>query len=129
MPIMISYNFQGAIGVHHSRIQSMFERFGWQNVGGSCYRYPPLAAQPPVEDWLNQVIPALMLFRTYIVGHNLQLGNLSIDAHSSTGIDANNGVGSQPQPGANINLFAPTNPQFGEQNLRNWLNDVDVPYT
>jgi hypothetical protein len=126
---MISYNFQGAAGVHNSRMQSMFERFGWQNVGGSCYRYPPLAAQPEVEDWLNQVIPALMLFRTYIVGHNLQLDGLSIDAHSSTGIDANSGVGSQPQAGANINLTTPTNPQFGVKNLRNWLNDVVVPYT
>jgi hypothetical protein len=128
MPIMVSYNFQGAAGVHNNRMQSMFERFGWQQIGGSCYRYPPLANDPPVEDWVNCVIPALMLFRTYVAGHGLQMSKLTIDAHSSTGVDIQQGVGAQPETGANIQLQPPTNQQFGLQNLRDWIDGVPIPY-
>lgn len=128
MPVMVSYNFQGADGPHRNRIQSMFERLGWQQIGGSCYRYPPLAETPQVEDWLNCVIPALMLFRTYVAGHDLQLSKFTIDAHSSSGIDSQEHVGTEPMSGQDIVLVAPGNAQFGEQALRNWLDSVPVPY-
>ena len=125
---MVSYNFQGAAAIHNNRMQSMFERFGWQQIGGSCYRYPHLTNVPAVEDWLNHVIPALMLFRTYVAGHDLQLSKLTIDAHSSTGIDAEQAIGIQPMTGPAIPLSPPTNNQFGEQNLREWVDTVPVPY-
>jgi hypothetical protein len=128
MPIMISYNFRGAPGIHNNRMQSMFERFGWQQIGGSCYRYPRLAEVPPVEDWLNHVVPALMLFRTYVAGHHLRLSKLTIDAHSSTGIDAQQNIGAGPATAADFHLEPPTNPQFGLGNLRRWINSIPTPY-
>ena len=127
---MVSYNFEGADGVHNSRIQSMFERFGWQQIGGSCYRYPQLADVPPVEDWLNHVIPALMLFRTYVAGHGLKMSKLTIDAHSSTGVDIEQRVGTQPFAGGAIasHLQRPANHQFGKENLVKWIESIPVPY-
>jgi len=69
-----------------------------------------------------------MLFRTYVAGHDLQLSKLTIDAHSSTGIDAEQAIGIQPMTGPAIPLSPPTNNQFGEQNLREWVDTVPVPY-
>ena len=89
---------------------------------------PAFLGHDPVEDWLNHVIPALMLFRTYVAGHDLQLSKLTIDAHSSTGIDAEQAIGIQPMTGPAIPLSPPTNNQFGEQNLREWVDTVPVPY-
>jgi hypothetical protein len=125
---MVSYNFAAAQPIHHNHMQSMFERLGWQQIGGSCYRYPRLAQNPPVEDWLNHVVPALMLFRSYVAGHDLQLTKFTLDAHSSTGIDAVQGIGEQPHTGPNIPLCPPANAQFGEANLRNWIDTIPVPY-
>lgn len=72
MPIMLSYNFEDEGGSkHYARIKSMFERGRWENVGGSCYRYPPLAAKAELEGWFNRVVPALMLFRAYVPKHNI----------------------------------------------------------
>ena len=38
VPIMLSFDLVGADAVHYKTLQSQFERFGWENVGGSCYR-------------------------------------------------------------------------------------------
>lgn len=127
MPIMFSYNLTGAAGINNNHIQSLFERFGWENVGGSCYRFPPLASDPMhPEDWLNRVIPALMLVRAYALKKGLTVSRFSIDAHSSTGHDGKYGDPPLAQP----ILMTPGNGSFGEKNLNDWLDAVTaaVPY-
>lgn len=128
MPIMFSYNLVSASTDQQNRVQSLFERFGWENVGGSCYRYPPLRRRPAAEDWLNHVIPALMLFRAFVLKQNLQVNRYSLDAHSSTGHTA-----AVPNPivgAGHIDLVRPNNQQFGARNLIEWLEGTtgSVPY-
>lgn len=131
MPVMLSYNLDGATPPQHNHIQSMFERLGWQNVGGSCYRFPALSVpmdQP--EDWFNSVVPALMLFRAYVLHNGLNVSKFSLDAQSSTGHDAGAGVGSAIAAAATANFAPNALPTFGAQNLEDWINgaSASVPY-
>lgn len=129
MPIVITYEISDRPSVDRNQIQSFFERFGWENLGGSSYRYPKLGTtSQPVEDWLNHVIPALMLFRSYVIKYPGSLSKYTLDIQASTGFSPKSGFGSQPVAGNNIQLYPPTNAQFGESNLRNWLNNVAYPY-
>jgi hypothetical protein len=41
MPVVFTFDIKGAPSNEYNRIQSFFERFGWENLGGSSYRYPP----------------------------------------------------------------------------------------
>jgi hypothetical protein len=128
MSIMFSYNLTGATSDQTNRVQSIFERFGWENVGGSCYRYPPLQPTPPAEDWLNNVIPALMLFRAFILKQGITVERYSLDAQSSTGYS---GSYSNPiQAAGNIKLFTPKQPQFGLKHLKAWVDGTatSIPY-
>ena len=130
MPIVFTFDISGARPVETNRIQSFFERFGWQNLGGSAYRYPKLGAQldNPVEDWFNHVIPALMLFRTYILDSGRELPKFSLDIQSSVGRDKDSEYGTSPLPGENIRLYDTKQVQFGERNLREWLAEIKYPY-
>lgn len=129
MPVVITFDIAGARPVERNRIQSFFERFGWENLGGSSYRYPKLGTNDqPVEDWFNHVVPALMLFRTYLISSGRQLTKCTLDVGSSTGYSPNTNYGSAPLPGATAPLYQPTNVQFGEQNLRDWLANIQYPY-
>jgi hypothetical protein len=65
MPITISYDLKTEDTNHRNYIRSMFERFGWKRLGGSVLRYE--VGENEEEDWLNDVVPALMLFRSYVV--------------------------------------------------------------
>ena len=130
MPIVFTYDLTGATPPESNRIQSFFERLGWQNLGGSAYRYPPLGTQPdnPVEDWFNHVIPALMLFRTYIIDSKRELPKFTLDVQSSIGRDSDSKFGTSPQSGEEVTLCDTRRPQFGEAQLRKWLNDITYPY-
>jgi hypothetical protein len=116
------------VAADNNKIQSLFERFGWENVGGSCYRYPALAAAPGPEDWLNCVIPALMLFRSYVLARGVTVSRYSLDAHSSTGHDGV--VGQAPSLQPTFLNDAPTNPTYGKKHLKSWLiaTRTAVPY-
>jgi hypothetical protein len=130
MPIVVTFDIRGAQPIEHNRVQSLFERFGWENLGGSSYRYPKLGTvDRPVEDWLNHVVPALMLFRTYIIKTNKELRKFTIDVQSSAGINPDTGYGNLPSNDSTEILYPPRNQQFGESNLVNWLNSVDFPYS
>jgi len=128
MPVVVTFDLRGASSVDRNRIQCMFERFGWQGLGGSSYRYPRLGADQPVEDWFNHVIPALMLFRTYVVKRNHALTKFTLDANSSAGFDPSTAYGSLPTDGLGLVLYDPTRPSFGEQRLRDWVEGIDFPY-
>lgn len=99
-----------------------------QNLGGSSYRYPKLGSDKPVEDWLNHVIPALTLFRSYILTNKRQLNKFTLDVQSSTGLNPDTGYDHPPYPPKNVELYTPTNNQFGEQKLRDWMQGITFPY-
>ncbi|MBL8755337.1 MAG: hypothetical protein JNK15_18705 [Planctomycetes bacterium] len=40
MPIIISFDVQDDDNNQRNRVQELFEKLGWQNLGGSSYRYP-----------------------------------------------------------------------------------------
>jgi len=126
MPIILTFDIQGAPPVERNRIQSAFERLHWQRLGGSAYRYPALGSVAD-EDWLNHVVPAFMLFREYLLASGRLLTKFTIDAQTSTGgpIAAFN---PNPTLGNLLQLSQPTNVQFGAAQLREWLLGVGYPY-
>ena len=127
MPITVTFDIPGS-GAHDlGRLQSMFERLNWQRLGSTTYRYPRLSAPGP-EDWLNHVIPALMLLRTSVLGSRRSLTKFTLDATTSTGVDADAGYGKQPENSLTILNREPSNDKFGESNLLRWLESVEYPY-
>jgi hypothetical protein len=132
MPVVFTFDVQGASPLERNRVQSFFERFGWENIGGSSYRYPRLGTEDqPVEDWMNHIVPALMLFRTYIVSSQRALPRFTIDVQSSSGRNAETHYGRAPRRGNGRNrvrLYPTNQPAFGEQQLRNWLDGIAYPY-
>ncbi len=128
MPIVLTFDIKDADSVDYNRIQSMFERFGFENLGGSSYRYPQLGTQPHTEDWFNHVIPALMLFRAYAVKSKKEIRKLTLDTQTSTGYAPIAKFGTCPKPASEIKFYNPKNAQFGLKNLKAWLDGVDFPY-
>jgi hypothetical protein len=139
MPVLLTYELEGAETSEHNRLQSLFERLGWENLGGSSYRYPRLGTtDQPVEDWLNHVVPALMLFRAAVLKSACGLKKFTLDVQSSSGYNKATNFGSGPLSGSAIKatkskrkgkkLYSPNNPSFGERNLIDWLDEIDYPY-
>ena len=137
MPVVFTFDIEGAPPQERNRIQSFFERFGWENIGGSSYRYPRLGTRDqPVEDWFNHVVPALMLFRTYILSSGRRVNRFTLDTQSSSGFNRNSQpvFGRAPVRGRRrngnryIRLYQPRNGAFGEANLLDWLDGIVYPY-
>jgi len=42
VPVIVTFDVEGAQPPEHNRIQSLFERLGWEALGGTAYRYPRL---------------------------------------------------------------------------------------
>ena len=130
MPVVVTFDITQAEDNDYNRIQSMFERLGWQSLGGSAYRYPRLGtADQPVEDWLNHVVPALMMFRAYCVKRG-NLKKFTLDVQSSAGLDPESSFGQPPHQAdsASFKWYEPSNPQFGHGNLKSWLDGIVFPY-
>ena len=128
MPVVITFDLKGAKPKEANRIQSFFERFGWENLGGSSYRYPRLGTDDqPVEDWMNHVIPALMLFRSYAITSG-KLTKYTLDVNTSTGYSPDSNYGRPAASGANAPLYEPKQVAFGKQKLKDWLDSVTFPY-
>jgi hypothetical protein len=130
MPITVTFDLNSATtdGNDRTRIRLAFHRFGWETIGGTAYRYPPLnaaaAAQPP-EDWFNHVVPALMYMRTLIESRAIQIDNFTIDASSSTGW--RHGVGPGIADTQTMSLVPVTGSDdaiLSDSRLRTWLHDV-----
>lgn len=128
MPVTLSFDIQGASPNQRNRLQSMFERFGWQNLGGSSYRYPTLGEQPYAEDWFNHVLPALMLFRTYLLESGMPLTKFSLDVQSSTGYFPSRKFGTAPKGASEIKFYKPTKTAFGLKKLKTWIDAIEFPY-
>ena len=130
MAVVITYELEGADPTAHNRVQGFFERLGWENLGGSSYRYPRLGANQPTEDWFNHVIPALMLFRAFIVDGSTTLKKFTLDVQSSTGFNPNSGFGTPPlsTASADYKFYPASNSAFGEKKLKEWLDGIEYPY-
>jgi len=133
MPVLFSYNITGTDPAISNRIQSIFERLGWQNIGGSSYRYPPLGTNPAIpEDWFNCVVPALMAFRSFILKHDatVSVQKFSLDVQSSTGQDPLNNTSAAIRRADRSNFSQNALETFGAQNLENWINGTidTIPY-
>ncbi len=123
MPVTFTYDVTDLDNNDRSRIRSAFERFSWEHLGGSVFRYPRFDQQGAIEDWLNHVIPAVMFFRSFVLHRELTLTAFTLDCQSLSCFKANTvnaGVG--PQPSEHLPLVEPTNVQMGEQNLRDWID-------
>ncbi|MGA9700281.1 hypothetical protein [Pseudomonas sp.] len=130
MAVVITFDLKNYKRNDHSRLKSMFERFGWENLGGTAYRYPRLGTDDqPVEDWLNHVVPAMMLFRAFLTNHSsVVLTRFTIDTDSSAGYNPKTGFGSGPLPAASAAHYSPVKGHFGKKQLRNWLDNIPYPY-
>lgn len=126
MPITVSYDLTVADNNERNYVRSMFERFGWDRLGGSVFRYS-VTDDTGQEDWLNDVIPALMIFRSYCLAHKIKVNFFTLDASSVTRLDASNStaiVGTEPRNGKDLDLYAPTNVQSSEERIRRAVTAV-----
>lgn len=133
MPVLFSFDLEGAPPLERNRIQSFFERLGWENVGGSSYRYPALGQlNEGAEDWFNHIVPALMLFRCSVLSSRRRLIKYSIDVQSTGGYNKARRFGNPPRKAntkkSRYKFSTPKNGAFGERNLRVWLDHVTYPY-
>lgn len=131
MAVVITFDLTNYNTNDHGRLKAMFERFGWENLGGTAYRYPRLGTDDqPVEDWLNHVVPALMMFRAYLTNHpEVTLDRFTIDTNSSSGFNPTSGFGNGPLPGSQAADYDPQHPgHFGQRNLWEWLDNIPYPY-
>lgn len=132
MPVVITFDLPGThiSNQDRNRLQSAFTRLGWQNLGGSAYRYPKLGSDEPVEDWMNHVVPALMLFRALCVSRGIEPTKFTLDVQSSSGFHpgGKKPFGRPPATSSKIKFLTGDNPSFGLANLKAWLDDVTWPY-
>lgn len=127
MPVTVSYDISGATSNQRNYIRSAFERFGWKRYGGSVLRYDgnSVSGAMPYEDWLNNVVPALMFFRSYVLKNRLTLTFFTIDAAGTTFLDHSDPslpLGVLPTDGRSLSLVPPTNVQSAEQALRDFVD-------
>ena len=129
MPVTVTFDLSASTdGNDRTRIRLAFQRFGWETIGGTAYRYPPLDVQPGTppssEDWFNHVIPALMYMRSLIESKKILISNFTIDAFSSTGW--RQGIGPHIQDSQSLSMTDVTGADaavLSEPRLKNWLAD------
>jgi hypothetical protein len=133
LPIVVTFDLSRPEPLELNRIRGAFERLGWEHLGNTVYRYPPLQNTPATEDWLNRVIPALMLLRA-LARHAAQTGRglvrFTLDTQSSTGFDQEANLGRQPLPAGQIDYSEPSRSGevMGQQRLEAWLDGIEWPY-
>ena len=124
-----------------NQIGSLIERLGWERLDARTYRYPRLSDRTAgeLEDWFNHVVPALMLFRSYVLTKHLPVKALTLDVQSSAGYRREAGVGSPPLQAEHVRLYEPSPPESeaGEAEgrgsseewalLADWLRGMEFP--
>jgi hypothetical protein len=126
MPITVSYDLSAADTAQRNYIRSMFERFCWTRLGGSVFRYD-LKDDTGQEDWLNDVVPALMIFRSYCLAKNIEVKFFTLDTSSVTRLDASDPgavVGTKIETGDGKRFCTPTNNQSSIKRLRRAITVV-----
>lgn len=136
MPVVVTFDVdtESTNSNDRNRVLLAFQRFGWEHIGGSAYRYPKLAAGAhPSEDWFNHVIPALMFFRAVVEKHGVVVSRFTIEAHSSPG---SGDAGADIAKADAIQMYEPTRTDDGkplsdetkkllsESRLRKWVKAV-----
>lgn len=126
MPISVTYDIDDAADSNdRNRLRVAFQRFGWETIGGTAYRYPPLQtipAPPSLEDWFNHVVPALMYFRSLVEARGIPVTNFTIDGSVHTGWRA--GAGATIQNNAQLAcgaVPATTGNVLSDTRLRDWV--------
>jgi hypothetical protein len=120
MSITISYDVTGATPAERNYIRSMFERFCWTRLGGSVFRYD-WKDNTGQEDWLNDVVPALMVFRAYCLAKKITVTFFTLDSNSVTRLDTSDPgaiVGTPIESGEDKRFCEPTNNQSSEKRLK-----------
>ncbi len=142
MPLLFSFELDGA--AHEpEQIGSLIERLGWERVDARTYRYPRLSVEHgerPLEDWMNHVIPALMLFRSYVLTRRLTVRSYTLEVCSSSGYRRDAEIGSPPLKAEHIGLYEPSrwlhskHAASDEERhseewlvLREWLDSANFP--
>ncbi|RXK84943.1 hypothetical protein EST62_08355 [Chlorobaculum sp. 24CR] len=128
MSVILTFDIEGATSTERNRLQSMFERLGWENLGGSSYRYPKLGTTPHTEDWFNHVVPALSAFRAYAMKSGRKINKFTLDTNSSTGYVPATKFGTSPKKAENIKFYKPNNNSFGLKKLRHFIDSIEYPY-
>jgi hypothetical protein len=127
MPITVTFDLSSETDDNdRARIRLAFKRLGWETIGGTAYRYPPLEEDPDEassrEDWFNHVVPALMYMRSLIDERDIEVSNFTIDAFSSTGWRSGSGPEIQSADEVNIEEVETSDRDIlSEQRLRDWL--------
>ncbi|WP_134943481.1 hypothetical protein [Pseudomonas syringae] len=126
MPVTITFDIEDASVKDvndRGRIYAAFQRLGWENIGGSAWRYPALGTANVSEDWFNHVIPALMYFRSVTEHAGINVYNFTIDAHSEAGYRgrAKPAVGAGIVTSANIAMYPSAYDALSERRLRSFI--------
>lgn len=126
MSLTLTYDISAKSGNHHNYVRSMFERFGWKQIGGSTVTYSGRKISGvSQEDWLNDVVPAIMYFRSYLLKHKLKLNKFTINALSFSVLDhtSKKKLGRRPLAGSALKLKVPMSKQSGEKRIRSFVED------
>lgn len=131
MPITVTFDIE-TVSVKDSndraRVYAAFERLGWENIGGSAWRYPKLGSENPSEDWFNHVVPALMYFRSMVEHASWNVTSFTVDAHSEAGYrgNANPKIGAEIASSKDIEMYpSPTyDDKLSEARLRKYVKDA-----
>jgi hypothetical protein len=128
MPITLSYDLKEPTPAHRNYLRSMLERFAWKRLGGSVFRYEGRRIKGHLEeDWLNDVAPSLMFFRSYTVQHGIGIKFFTLDTNSVSRIDHSDShalLGRRPFAGSKLKLRPPTNKQSSERAIRDFVDSA-----
>jgi hypothetical protein len=139
MPVNFFFKLKDA-RPDQKQIGVLFERLGWERLDAASFRYPRLtdeSGEVSLEDWFNHVVPALMLFRSYVVTHRLVVEKISLDAFTSTGYRREPEVGNPPLAADQVKLYqpnihaVPASESHDEQEwamLEDWLDGIHFPF-
>ncbi len=134
MPITFTYDIEAAEdrSDDRARINLSFRRFGWESLGGSSWRFPKLARQAlSTEDWMNHVIPALMVFKAIVISQKLNVQSYSLDGSVHSGVRTDNDIiGSKIAASHEVELFDPNvkearSAKLSESRLRTLLENME----
>ena len=111
MPVIFSFELDAA-PYESNQLGSLIERLGWERLDGRSFRYPRMgeASAGEAEDWFNHVVPALMLFRSYVLTRQLPVKAFTLEAQSSTGYRRETEFGSPPMQAEYIRTYEPSLP-------------------